>query len=255
MGQDDMTSGRDSVFSATGARASDFEFNEKVAAVFDDMLARSVPCYAEQQILIQEIATRFHVPGTRIYDLGCSTGTTLMNIGRTIDDSVELVGYDNSKPMLERARKNMARSGLANPVDLRYADLNVDASNLDLGGAGVITLCWTLQFVRPLGRSRLIRQIYDSLREGGVLICCEKILTNDSNMNRFFVDFYYDFKRRNGYSEDEILHKREALENVLVPYRADENVELFRHSGFQIVETFFQWYNFCGFLCVKSVQD
>ena len=66
---------------------------------------------------------------------------------------------------------------------------------------------------------------------------------------------YYDFKRRNGYSEDEILHKREALENVLVPYRADENVELFRHSGFQIVETFFQWYNFCGFLCVKSAQD
>ena len=52
-----------------------------------------------------------------------------------------------------------------------------------------------------------------------------------------------------------ILRKREALENVLVPYRADENIELFRHNGFQIVETFFQWYNFCGFLCVKSGQD
>jgi tRNA (cmo5U34)-methyltransferase len=74
-------------------------------------------------------------------------------------------------------------------------------------------------------------------------------------MNRFFVDFYYDFKRKNGYSEDEILRKREALENVLVPYRSDENFELFRRNGFRIVETFFQWYNFCGFLCVKSSQD
>jgi tRNA (cmo5U34)-methyltransferase len=240
------------VFASSDARASDFEFNEEVAGVFDDMLVRSVPGYLEQQSLIREIATRFHLPGSKVYDLGCSTGTTLMNIAQSLDDSAELVGYDNSKPMLERARANVAASGLKNPIDLRYADLNTDASTLDLENAGVVTLCWTLQFIRPLGRDRLIRRIYDSLGTGGALICCEKILTNDSDMNRFFVDFYYDFKRRNGYSEDEILRKREALENVLVPYRADENFELFRRNGFQIVETFFQWYNFCGFLCVKN---
>ncbi len=43
--------------------------------------------------------------------------------------------------------------------------------------------------------------------DGGVLIITGKILTNDSNMNRFFVDFYYDFKLRNGYSEEEISKK------------------------------------------------
>jgi tRNA (cmo5U34)-methyltransferase len=88
--------------------------------------------------------------------------------------------------------------------------------------------------------------------DGGALIVTDKILTNDSNMNRFFIDFYYDFKRRTGYSDEEILRKREALENVLVPYRVDENFELFRRNGFTIAETFFQWYNFAGFLCVKS---
>jgi tRNA (cmo5U34)-methyltransferase len=252
MGQDDTTTGRDSVFTGTDARASDFQFNEEVAGVFDDMLARSVPGYNEQQSLIREIAARFYVPDSKVYDLGCSIGTTLMNIGQAIDDSAELVGYDNSNPMLERARENVDKSGLGDRVDLRYADLNSDVSDLDLDAAGVVTLCWTLQFIRPLARDRLIRKIYESLNDGGVFICCEKILTNDSDMNRFFVDFYYDFKRRNGYSEDEILRKREALENVLVPYRADENFELFRRNGFQIVETFFQWYNFCGFLCVKK---
>ena len=48
------------------------------------------------------------------------------------------------------------------------------------------------------------------------------------------------------------MRKREALENVLVPYRLDENVELFRRNGFELVETFFQWFNFAGFLCVKK---
>jgi tRNA (cmo5U34)-methyltransferase len=255
MDHDNMKAGRDSVFLSPDARASDFEFNDEVAAVFDDMLVRSVPCYLEQQKLIREIAARFHVPGTKVYDLGCSTATTLINIAQSLDDSAQLVGYDNSEPMLERARENVATANLANRVDLRYADLNADSAALDLDGAGVVIMCWTLQFIRPLGRDRLIRRIFDSLGDGGALICCEKILTNDSDMNRFFVDFYYDFKRRNGYSEDEILRKREALENVLVPYRADENTELFRHNGFQIVETFFQWYNFCGFLCVKRGQD
>ena len=71
-------------------------------------------------------------------------------------------------------------------------------------------------------------------------------------MNRFFIDFYYDLKRRNGYSEEEIARKREALENTLVPYRIQENIELFRRNGFEIVESFFQWFNFMGYLCVKK---
>jgi tRNA (cmo5U34)-methyltransferase len=118
----------------------------------------------------------------------------------------------------------------------------------------VVLLTWTLQFVRPLQRDQLIRSIYENLVPGGVLICVEKILTNSSDMNRFFIDFYYDFKRRNGYSEEEIVKKREALENVLIPYRIEENMELFRRNGFETVETFFQWYNFTGFLCVKTAQ-
>jgi tRNA (cmo5U34)-methyltransferase len=90
------------------------------------------------------------------------------------------------------------------------------------------------------------------MANGGVLVVTEKILTNDSHMNRFFIDFYYDFKGRKGYSGEEIIRKREALENVLIPYRSDENLEIFRRNGFEIAETFFQWYNFAGFLCVKK---
>ena len=90
------------------------------------------------------------------------------------------------------------------------------------------------------------------LVENGVLVVTEKVLTNNSHMNRFFIDFYYDYKKRNRYSSGEIQRKREALENVLIPYRIDENLDLFRRNGFEIVEMFFQWYNFAGFLCMKT---
>jgi len=243
---------RDEVFSTTAARGSDFQFNEEVASVFDDMLVRSVPFYLEQQSLIEEIAGRFAVPDTNVIDLGCSTGTTLIRLARRLERGVRFLGYDNSEPMLERARQNADDLGVGERIEFCNGDFNENFDNLVIKNASVVTICWTLQFVRPLHRDRLIRKIHQGMVNGGALIVTEKVLTNDSNMNRFFIDFYYDFKRRNGYSEQEISRKRESLENVLIPYRFDENFELFKRNGFTTVETFFQWYNFAGFLCVKQ---
>ena len=243
---------RDEVFARTAARATDFEFNAEVASVFDDMLVRSIPFYVEQRHLIHEIALKFWTEGSNIYDLGCSTATALIQLSKEIGSQAHLIGYDNSEAMLEGARQKIKDEGLEDRIEIRYADLNDDLSKIPLDNAGIVTLAWTLQFVRPLKRDSLIRWIYDNLIDGGVLIVTDKILTNDSNMNRFFIEFYYDFKRRNQYSEQEILRKREALENVLIPYRVDENFEMFHRNGFEITETFFQWYNFAGFLCVKQ---
>ncbi len=245
--------GRDRLFEHTASRTSDFEFDERVAAVFDDMLLRSIPLYLEQQSMIAEIAARFWTPDSRVYDLGCSTGTMLVTLARTLGPGARLVGYDNATPMLERAARKVAESGCADRIELRFADLNVIPAVLDLSGASVVAMCWTLQFVRPLSRDQLVRHLYDSLRPGGVLLVTEKVLTSTSHMNRLFVELYYEFKRRNAYTDQEITRKREALENVLVPYRIEENIELFRRNGFSIVETFFQWYNFAGFLCVKGL--
>jgi tRNA (cmo5U34)-methyltransferase len=243
---------RDRIFQRASAGARAFAFDDRVAEVFDDMLVRSIPLYMEQQHMFLEIARRFCRPETDVYDLGCSTATMLVTLCEALPDAGRFVGYDNSLPMLERAQAKVDERGLTERIDLRHGDLNGDLTELDLRNASVVMLSWTLQFVDPLRRDALIRWVYDGLVDDGVLVVSEKVLTNDSDANRFFVDFYYDFKRENGYSESEILRKREALENVLIPYRAEENEQLFRRNGFQIVEQFFRWYNFCGFLCVKK---
>ena len=94
---------RDDLFQTPATRAGDFEFSAEVAEVFDDMIARSVPFYGEQQRLIEEIAKRFCPRGRNIYDLGCATGTTLINLRRAIPEAKSCIGYDNSLPMLEQA--------------------------------------------------------------------------------------------------------------------------------------------------------
>jgi tRNA (cmo5U34)-methyltransferase len=157
--------------------------------------------------------------------------------------------------MLERAKQKFEEHGVADRIELRQGDLNGQLTALPLHNASVVTMCWTLQFIRPLRRGDLIRWIHDALIDGGALIVTEKVLTNNGHLNRHFIDSYYDFKRRQGYTETEIARKREALENVLVPYRLDENLALFRDSGFAVAETFFQWFNFAGYVCVRHAPS
>lgn len=232
-------------------KTEDFKFGANVVSVFDDMVTRSVPFYLEMQRMMTEVAADFAVPGTNVYDLGCSTGTTLINLDRVLPADVNFVGIDDSKEMLAKCKGNFENAGVKRNYDLQYVDLN---RGVQLENPSVVILCLTLQFIRPLYRENLIESIYNQMNENGCLILIEKVLGEDSLFNRQFIKYYYDFKRRNQYNELEISQKREALENVLIPYKLMENRELLLTTGFKYVETFFKWYNFCGMVAVKHTK-
>jgi len=238
----------DQIFKTRIEKSTDFRFDAAVVNVFDDMVVRSVPMYLEFQRMITEIAIDFVRPDTSLYDLGCSTGTTFLSLNNVIDKSVRFVGIDDSQEMLESCRKNLIDNGVTRPFELQLADLNRDVV---INNASVVVLCLTLQFVRPINRLKLIKSIYDQLNPQGCIILIEKILGETNDFNRKFIRYYYDMKRRNNYDEMEIAQKREALGNVLIPYKLSENVQLLLESGFQSCETFFKWYNFSGLVAIK----
>ncbi len=238
---------KDKIFSQPLAPA-DFEFGESVASVFDDMLGRSVPFYGEMQRMIAEMAADFAVEGTNIYDLGCSTGTTMLSLDTRVPKGIKFIGIDNSEEMLKRCRQKLTKFGFEREHELLCADLN---NGIEIANASMVVMVLTLQFIRPLHRDRLISSILGGLNENGCLILVEKVLGEDSLFNRLFIKYYYDLKKRHGYSELEIAQKREALENVLIPYKLLENRELLMRVGFRHVDVFFKWYNFCGIVAVK----
>ncbi len=227
---------------------SDFKFGEETVRVFDDMVSRSVPYYDEMQRMTAELARDFAQPGTLLYDLGCSTATTLALLHYSVDPSVQFIGVDNSPEMLGKAREKLNGLGIERQVELLLSDIE---KMPPLRDASVVVMNLTMQFVRPLHRERLVRQIYDGMVDQGCFILIEKLTVSDSDLNRLYINYYYEMKRRNGYSELEISQKREALENVLIPYRLEENIELLKGAGFRTVEMFFRWYNFCGMVAIK----
>lgn len=239
----------DSVFKEEITKVSDFVFGTTVVKVFDDMVSRSVPFYNETQRMLAEIAADHVKEGSFVYDLGCSTGTTMIEVDKLIPSDIRFVGIDESPEMLEKCDVKLKECNFVRPYDLILGDLHEE---LPIKNASVVILSLTLQFVRPLYRERLLKNIYAGLNPGGVLLLVEKVLAENSIFNRDFIKYYYNYKRRNHYSEMEISQKREALENVLIPYKLSENLLLLKEAGFTYCETFFKWYNFSGMIAYKK---
>jgi tRNA (cmo5U34)-methyltransferase len=240
----------DKLFAEARARNEAFTFGKDTAAVFDDMLDRSVPFYGEIQRMIGELSADFAVDGTSIYDLGCSTANTFLSVGAQLrpELNVRFVGLDSSDDMLQKADQKLAATRFPWPYSLTLQDLN---DGLTIENASVALMVLTLQFVRPLNRESVIASVHSGLNHNGCFLLVEKVLGEHSTFNRLFINHYYEMKRRKGYSDLEIAQKREALENVLIPYRLEENKRLLRHVGFQHVDVFFKWYNFCGIIAIK----
>ncbi len=221
-----------------------FEFDESVATVFDDMLERSIPFYKEVIELICDFLSLHLNSDAKIVDLGCSTANTLLHLYKKSHD-YNLVGIDNSSAMLKNARGKIAAYGAK--IELIEGDI----TKVDFKDADAILANYMLQFIRPLKRAEFVKRVYNSLNDGGVFIFSEKIIYDDKVLNKEMIDLYYNFKKLQGYSEFEIAQKREALENVLVPYSEEENRSMVRDAGFRSVETIFKYANFTTFLALK----
>ncbi|MFQ5455518.1 MAG: carboxy-S-adenosyl-L-methionine synthase CmoA [Nitrospirota bacterium] len=243
-----MSSNNDTLFSKKIKKIDDFNFGKETASVFDNMLHRSVPFYDEVQRMICEIVSDFVVEGTNIYDLGCSTCTTLLNLDKVINHKIKFIGIDSSQDMLDKGKERLIRSNVSRNYELRCSDLN---QGIHIINASVVIMNLTLQFIRPLYRTKVINSIYNGLNEQGCVIIFEKVIGENSLFNRLFIKYYYEMKKRNGYSDMEVSQKREALENVLIPYKLWENKELLSETGFRYFDIFFKWYNFCGIIGIK----
>lgn len=228
-----------------------FEFNELVASVFDDMLERSIPFYDEVMNLAIFFIHQYvqHLKQTpTIYDIGSSTGNLLLKLATSLQKhnmQANLYGIDNAAAMIERAQLKNAAMGF----NIEF--LQADFLKIDFMPTNVFLAFYTMQFVRPLQRQNMIQKIYNALCDNGIFLFAEKVISQDSKLEGQMIACYYDYKAKQGYTHAEIYKKREALENVLVPYSIEENRSMLHAAGFSHIEVLFKWVNFTLFLARK----
>ena len=243
-----MTQIKDTLFSAPIEKLGDFTFDESVAEVFPDMIQRSVPGYSNIITAIGMLASRFVTANSNVYDLGCSRGAGILSIRRNLsDNSVHIIGVDNSEPMVERCRRHLDAYHSDIPVEILCDDIR----HIEIHNASMVVLNFTLQFIPPEDRIALLTKIYEGLNPNGVLVLSEKFTFHDNQMNELLIDLHHTFKRANGYSELEVSQKRTALENVMRTESIETHKQRLKQIGFKNVELWFQCFNFGSMIAVK----
>ncbi len=244
-----MSENRDRLFATPQAEIADFRFDDRVAAVFDDMIERSVPGYRTIVTAIGLLAERLAQPDSHLYDLGCSLGAASFAMARRITaPGCTLFAVDNAWPMIRRLRRRLDRIPLPVPVLPVCADL----ADIRICNASMVVLNFTLQFIPPVRRLPLLAHIHRGLRPGGALVLSEKIALEDPGQQRLFTELHHAFKRARGYSDLEIAQKRAALENVLIPESLPRHVERLQQAGFSNVEVWFRYFNFVSLIALKG---
>jgi tRNA (cmo5U34)-methyltransferase len=244
-----MTHPKDDIYASPLPELASFRFDQAVVNVFPDMIKRSVPGYTTIISMIGDLAERYAQANSTCYDLGCSLGAaTLAMRHRIRAANCQIVAVDNSEAMIARARQVMQADSGEVPVTLLCQNLQA----VNLADASVVVLNFTLQFIPPSERTAILRQIYDGLRPGGVLILSEKVAFEDAPHHDLMIELHHNFKRTNGYSDLEIAQKRTALENVLIPETLEAHRKRLKTAGFGSSDVWFQCFNFASLIAIKA---
>lgn len=161
-------------------------------------------------------------------------------------DQTRFVGIDLEPAMIDLAKQKTA------DLDLGLIDFVVDdVLQADISNADLVVAYYTVQFIRPSERQRLIDRIYSALNWGGAFLLFEKVRANDARFQDITTSLYNEYKIAQGYSPEEIFSKSRSLKGVLEPFSTQGNLDLMARAGFQDVLSIFKYLSFEGFLAIK----
>ncbi len=226
------------------AQNANWKFDENVVAQFETHVRKSVPLYDEGHDLIVKLSDYFVKEDSVCYELGASTGLLSYKLARHHDfRAARFVGIEKEEAMVREARKRYNSPNLS----FEEADIN----SYDYERSDFIVAYYTVQFVHPKLRQRLIDTIYERLHWGGAFVMFEKVRANDARFQDIITGLYTDYKLEQGYTPDEIIAKARSLKGVLEPFSTQGNIDMLKRAGFVDILTVQKFMNFEGFLAIK----
>lgn len=241
----------DNIFATPLEKVPDFIFNEDVVNVFPDMIKRSVPGYPTIVENIGVIAAQYAQPNSIIYDLGCSLGAVTQALRRHIKQpNCQILAIDNSAPMVKRCQEYLIAQDAMYQELVPTQVIESDILNMTWKRASVVTMNFTLQFIKPEQRLDILTTIRQHLDPQGALLLSEKLRFNDEKEQQILNNLHLAFKRANGYSELEIAQKRTAIENVMKIDTLAIHQERLLNAGFRKTILWFQCLNFASLIAL-----
>ena len=228
------------------AEKANWTFGGEVANSFDDHVSKSVPLYKEGHALVLGLSDFFIKNDSVVYEIGCSTGSLISKLAASNQkrESAKFVGVDVEQGMVDFAKNRYDQI-----TNLEF--LCDDIMNLEMEESDFIVAYYTVQFIRPSLRQKLIDKLYSKLKWGGALVLFEKVRGSDARFQDILTTLYNEYKLQQGYTPDDIVAKSLSLKGVLEPFSTQGNIDMLKRAGFLDVNTVQKYLCFEGFLAIK----
>jgi cyclopropane fatty-acyl-phospholipid synthase-like methyltransferase len=190
-----------------------WQFDDDVAKRFYTEAVSNIPDYQRVIDMCVDVASAKFNKQAHIVDVGSA-------IGYTIDQFITQ-GYENVTGI--EASNSMIKYS-------QHAERVILSPTLPIGlEADLILANWTLHFV--IERKQYIQDMFDALVSGGVVV-----ITDKTSQSATIKKLYYDFKRKNGISDEYIQDKEEKLKGYMHCYASDWYLDTLASTGFKNIQ-------------------
>lgn len=218
--------------------------NKKIVSKFQQHINNSIPLYNEGHDIITQISKNILPNKSVVTDLGCSLGELIFKIyNSNIKKNIKYIGIDNSENMIKKALKLYSNDN--------FHFYNKDIFKYEIEKSDLIISYYTLQFIPIKRRIYILKKIHNSLNKNGVFIYFEKTTLRDKVFDKFNLDIYYNFKKKSGYTNKQILNKKTLLKGKMKPITSDKNIYNLKKSGFKKINLILKYSYFEGYICLK----
>lgn len=203
-------------------------FDDSVAKRFQQEAEAHIPSYHTVIDMCVKFANKNLKKDARIIDVGSALGYTMKQF---IDEGyTNVIGVDNSRAMIDNSI---------------FPNLVIESDSFPKNNYDFILANWTVHFIQD--KYSYLTDIYNSLSNYGYLILTDKLQQSEIVKRE-----YYDFKRKNGVTEEYIQQKEKDLIGIMHSVTLGWYTNKLHMVGFKTVEVIHADLGFVTFLCKKE---
>lgn len=220
---------------------------DKSASAYDSLREALIPCYTDfYGNVIELIGYETGSASPKILDLGAGTGLLSSHIKRRWPDaSLHLI--DGSEAMLAQAAQRFAGDA---KVSFEIADLN------DVALAGPFDFVVSAVAIHHLSdpeKRALFKRIHSCLRDGGVFINAEQVVSPSPERNQRYVDIWQAQAKARGATQSDLEAAAIRMAHDRCATVEDQLLWL-REAGFSDADCTFKSWRFAVLSGTKSIQ-
>ena len=210
---------------------------------YEQLMARLVPHYHEQHLIMEKLIPFESEQRLKMLDLGAGPGVLAEVVLKNFSKA-EVVVFDLTEKMLEACKKRLA------PFQDRLTVVQGDFKTDSLGtGYDLVMAGLSLQHLDHAERRDIYKDIYNSLKPGGMYLAREIVVDPSTYVTDWHYRLWREFMRTQG--EDDALwyEKHRAKDH---PATIEQNLSWLSEAGFVHAVCHWRYFNFAILTAQKN---